>query len=97
MKASLSKVGLFQRHMSLKRGRDREQRTGKRTLVLAEELQTRVGGTANDQSRLPPGLGVQKLQWNPATRALDEAWVNCEVSSPNSVPMISAGSGMVDT
>ena len=42
-------------------------------------------------------LGVQKFEWNAATRTLDEAWVNCEVSSPNSVPMISAGSGMVDT
>ena len=42
-------------------------------------------------------LGVQKFEWNPAMRTLDEAWVNREVSSPNSVPMISAGSGMVYT
>jgi hypothetical protein len=40
---------------------------------------------------------VQKFGWNPETRTLDEAWVNREVSSPNSVPMISAGSGMVYT
>lgn len=42
-------------------------------------------------------LGVQKFGWNPETRTLDEAWVNREVSSPNSVPIISAGSGMVYT
>lgn len=42
-------------------------------------------------------LGVQKFEWNPATRTLDEAWVNREVSSPNAVPIISAGSNMVYT
>lgn len=42
-------------------------------------------------------LGVQKFEWNSATRTLDEAWVNRAVSSPNAVPMISAGSSTVYT
>ncbi len=54
-----------------------------------------VGLLATHDEHRP--LGVQKFEWNAATRTLDEAWVNREVSSPNSVPMISAGSGMVYT
>jgi hypothetical protein len=50
---------------------------------------------ATDEDYRP--LGVQKFQWDPATRTLAQAWVNREVSSPNSVPLISAGSGMVYT
>lgn len=42
-------------------------------------------------------LGVQKFAWDPAARVLRTAWVNREVSSPNSVPLISAGSALVYT
>ncbi len=33
--------------------------------------------------------GVQKFEWDSATRALREAWVNREVSSPSCVPVVS--------
>ncbi len=39
--------------------------------------------------------GVQKFEWDPETKTLASAWVNREVSSPNCVPFISAGSNMV--
>ena len=39
-------------------------------------------------------FGVQKFEWDPAGRELREAWVNAAVSSPNCVPMVSAGSGL---
>ena len=42
-------------------------------------------------------FGVQKFEWNPETRALDGAWVNREVSSPNAVPVLSLDSGLVFT
>jgi hypothetical protein len=41
--------------------------------------------------------GVQKFEWDPQARALKEAWVNTEVSSVNSVPIVSNGSNMVYT
>jgi len=41
--------------------------------------------------------GVQKFEWDPQAQALREAWVNSEVSSVNSVPIISNGSNMVYT
>jgi hypothetical protein len=41
--------------------------------------------------------GAQKFQWNPATQALEEAWVNTEVSSVNSVPIVSNGANKVYT
>jgi hypothetical protein len=40
-------------------------------------------------------FGVQKFAWNPRERRLEEAWVNREVSSPNCVPLVGAGSGAV--
>jgi hypothetical protein len=42
-------------------------------------------------------LGLHKYTWDPATRTFDEAWVCTSVSSPNSVPFISQGSGLVYT
>ena len=41
--------------------------------------------------------GVQKFQWNPEKRELEEAWVNTEVSSVNSVPIVSNAADMVYT
>jgi hypothetical protein len=41
--------------------------------------------------------GVQKFEWDPEARALREAWVNSEVSSVNSVPIVSNGANMVYT
>ncbi|MDF1629644.1 MAG: hypothetical protein P1U78_07600 [Alcanivoracaceae bacterium] len=34
--------------------------------------------------------GVQKFQWNPATRTLEKAWVNMNTSCPNGIPTMSA-------
>lgn len=42
-------------------------------------------------------FGVQKFAWDPAARRLREAWVNREVSSPNAVPIVSTGSGLLYT
>ena len=39
--------------------------------------------------------GVQKFEWNPDKRRLEQAWVNEEISSPNGVPWVSIGSGQV--
>ena len=36
--------------------------------------------------------GVQKFEWDPVSRSLGEDWVNREVSSPSTVPIVGAGS-----
>jgi len=41
--------------------------------------------------------GIQKFEWDPEARALKEDWVNEEVSSVNSVPIVSNGSNLVYT
>ena len=41
--------------------------------------------------------GLHKYEWNPDKAEFNEAWVNKEVSSPNSVPQVSAGSNVVYT
>jgi hypothetical protein len=41
--------------------------------------------------------GVQKFEWDPEARQLKEAWINPEVSSINSVPVVSNGADMVYT
>jgi len=41
--------------------------------------------------------GMQKYQWNPQRRCLEQAWVTDEVSSPNSVPFVAQGSDLVYT
>ena len=40
-------------------------------------------------------FGVQKFQWNPVTKRLEQAWVNETISSPNGVPWVSIGSEQV--
>ena len=39
--------------------------------------------------------GVQKFEWDPASRAMRNAWVNREVSSPSCVPVVSYPSDRV--
>lgn len=39
--------------------------------------------------------GIQKFEWNPVARRLEQAWVNEDISSPNGVPWVSTGSGQV--
>ena len=39
--------------------------------------------------------GIQKFEWNPEIRQLEQAWVNETISSPNGVPWVSIGSGQV--
>ncbi len=41
--------------------------------------------------------GLHKYRWDPVRRALVEAWVNTEVSSPNSVPAVAEDSNLVFT
>lgn len=41
--------------------------------------------------------GVQKFEWDPEERMLKEAWVNTEVSSVNSVPIVSNAANKVYT
>ncbi|MEM9202305.1 MAG: hypothetical protein AAGC53_11615 [Actinomycetota bacterium] len=41
--------------------------------------------------------GMHKYEWNPVEQCLEEAWVNTEVSSPNSVPFVAQGSDLVYT
>ncbi|MFO7589689.1 MAG: hypothetical protein R6X23_02175 [Acidimicrobiia bacterium] len=41
--------------------------------------------------------GLHKYEWDPDTRTLREAWVNTDVSSPNSVPFVSQGADLVYT
>ncbi|WP_051785887.1 hypothetical protein [Endozoicomonas numazuensis] len=54
-----------------------------------------AGLLANEDEYRP--LGIQKFQWNPENRTLEEAWVNVDVSSPNSVPIISAQNNILYT
>jgi len=39
--------------------------------------------------------GVQKFAWDPRARVFAQSWVNTEVSSPNSVPLVSYASNRV--
>jgi hypothetical protein len=41
--------------------------------------------------------GLHKYEWDPGRRELREAWINTEVSSPNSVPFVSEGADLVYT
>ena len=40
-------------------------------------------------------FGVQKFEWDPVANELKEAWVNTNVSSPSSVPIVSQPNNMV--
>ncbi len=39
--------------------------------------------------------GVEKFEWNPATRQLEVAWVNNKISCPNGIPAMSASSNLM--
>ena len=39
--------------------------------------------------------GVQKFAWNPLSQSLEQAWVNRQVSSPSTVPIVGVGSDRV--
>ena len=54
-----------------------------------------AGLLANEDKYRP--LGIQKFEWDPKTRTLNEAWVNVNVSSPNSVPVIAAQNNILYT
>jgi hypothetical protein len=54
-----------------------------------------VGHSGNDPAFAPHG--VQKFAWDPERQELREAWVTQEVSSANSVPIVSSGSDTVYT
>ncbi len=41
--------------------------------------------------------GMHKYEWDPVARALRQAWVNHDVSSPNSVPFVAQASNIVYT
>ena len=41
--------------------------------------------------------GLHKYEWDRVARQLQEAWVNTEVSSPNSVPFVAQASNLVYT
>ena len=41
--------------------------------------------------------GAHKFEWDPRMRRLRQAWVNTDVSSPNSVPFVAEGSDLVYT
>ncbi len=52
-----------------------------------------VGLLGNNPRHQP--YGVQKFAWRPATRSFAPAWVNGEISSPSSVPLVSLASNLV--
>jgi hypothetical protein len=63
--------------------------------VPEQAVPTIAGLLGSDPDYQP--FGVQKFVWDPAARRLAEAWVNREVSSPNAVPIVSHGSGLLYT
>lgn len=52
-----------------------------------------IGPLGNNPDFQP--YGVQKFEWNPEKRRLEEAWTNETISSPNGVPWVSTGSGQL--
>jgi len=54
-----------------------------------------VGILGDDPAYTPHGM--EKFQWNPATRQFERAWCNTEIASPNAVPFISLASNRVYT
>ena len=38
--------------------------------------------------------GIEKFEWNPATRQLDSVWANRSLSCPNGIPTMSAATGL---
>lgn len=60
--------------------------------VLANLLNGLVVFLSNTPLYAP--YGVEKFEWNPATRSLDVAWVNNTISCPNGIPTMSRASNM---
>lgn len=60
--------------------------------VLANLLNGFVVMFSNSPKYAP--YGVEKFEWNPATRTLDVAWINNQVSCPNGIPTMSRASNM---
>ena len=54
-----------------------------------------VGYSGADPAFTP--RGVQKFEWDPIAQSLGEAWVNTDVGSANSVPIVSADLSAVYT
>jgi len=52
-----------------------------------------IGPLGNNPKFQP--YGIQKFEWNPAKRQLEQAWANETISSPNGVPWVSTGSGQL--
>ncbi len=52
-----------------------------------------IGPLGNNPKFQP--YGIQKFEWNPKLRRLEQAWVNETISSPNGVPWVSTGSGQL--
>ncbi|CAH0991711.1 hypothetical protein SIN8267_01825 [Sinobacterium norvegicum] len=61
---------------------------------LPKQAQTLLVAFLGSSPQYQP-YGVQKFAWNPDKKALENDWVNTEVSSPNSVPIVSQGSNLV--
>ena len=61
-----------------------------------EKFPAILAGYAGRDPAITPH-GIQKFEWDPRVRELREAWVNKEVSSANSVPVVSTGSNLVYT
>jgi hypothetical protein len=53
-----------------------------------------LAGFLGSSPRYQP-FGVQKFEWDPFARRLRQAWTNREISSPNSVPLVSLASNAV--
>lgn len=61
---------------------------------LPERAQTLLISFLGSNPRYQP-YGVQKFEWNPSSRQLEMDWVNKEISSPSSVPIISYASNRI--
>ncbi|MGB1139385.1 MAG: hypothetical protein ACPG1A_00725 [Halioglobus sp.] len=58
---------------------------------LPEQASTLLVSYLGSNPRHQP-YGVQKFAWNPETRIFSEDWVNKEISSPSTVPIVGVGS-----
>jgi hypothetical protein len=61
----------------------------------AAAIRLLVSYLGNDPAFTPHGL--QKFEWDPAARKFREAWVNTEVASPSTVPLVSVPRNLVYT
>lgn len=63
---------------------------------LFERFPSLLAGFAGRDPAITPH-GIQKFEWDPVAQELREAWVNTEISSANSVPVISTASNLIYT